>query len=237
MPPLALLVSAVGIAQLVSWGTLFYSIGVLGAPLREELGVSELFVFGAFTAGLLVSGTVSPFVGRLNDRRGGRFVLAAGSMLGAASMALLATAFHPAQVLLHLGVCLPIHALLLPRHLAHAPAHGIGGANTGLAEPRRPGFAWLAGAIGAASFVSAVIAVHVVSLLVASGLSQAQAIAIAMLIGPMQVVGRIAEFGFAGRMRRHGALASVAALAVVALASYALAVRTATRSKRGRGEP
>lgn len=398
MPPLALLVSAVGIAQLISWGTLFYSIGVLGAPLRAELGVSELFVFGAFTVGLLVSGTVSPFVGRLNDRRGGRFVLSAGSMLGAASMALLATAAHPAQVFLawavagaamaaclydpafvamsqllagtsyrravtvltlfggfastvfwplsqlladawgwraafavhaflHLGVCLPIHALLLPRHLAHVPAHGTEGANIRLAEPHRPGFGWLTCAIGAASFVSTVIAVHVVSLLVASGLTQAQAIAIAMLIGPMQVAGRIAEFGFAGRMSasslgylafallilaifalmavdgsgiaaivfvtaygwgngiftiirgttpaelfgrhglggmlgrlsraglysravapasysgilalglgRHGALASVAALAVAALASYALAVRAATRSKGDPGE-
>ena len=51
---------------------------------------------GAFTAGLLVSGTIAPTAGRLIDRRGGRFVLCAGSLLGAIAMGLLALAHHPA---------------------------------------------------------------------------------------------------------------------------------------------
>jgi len=45
-----------------------------------------------------------------------------------------------------------------------------------------------------------VVAVHMVSLLVAQGLTQAQAVSVAMLMGPMQVTGRIAEFGFASRI-------------------------------------
>lgn len=72
MHAIAPLVTALGIAQIVSWGTLFYAIGVLGTPMRVELGVSDLFLFGAFTAGLLVSGILSPHVGRLVDSRGGR---------------------------------------------------------------------------------------------------------------------------------------------------------------------
>src|SRR6266498_808394 len=49
-------VCALGIAQIVSWGTLFYTIAVLGGAMRTELGVSDVMLFGSFTAGLLVSG-------------------------------------------------------------------------------------------------------------------------------------------------------------------------------------
>lgn len=88
----SVLVAALGIAQIVSWGTLFYSISVLGRAMQRDLGVTSLFVFGAFTAGLLVSGVLAPLAGRLVDARGGRFVLSSGSILGAAAMAILAAA-------------------------------------------------------------------------------------------------------------------------------------------------
>ena len=86
------LVIALGIGQIVSWGSLFYAIGVLGPQMRKELGLSELFVFGTFTAALLVSGTLSPTVGRMVDQRGGRFVLSLGSALAALSLIVLAAA-------------------------------------------------------------------------------------------------------------------------------------------------
>lgn len=88
-------VCALGIAQIVSWGTLFYTIAVLGAAMRRELDVSDVLLFGAFTAGLFVSGLVSPFVGRQIDRRGGRRMLASGSLLGALACVVLATAQGP----------------------------------------------------------------------------------------------------------------------------------------------
>jgi len=75
------LVASLGIAQIISWGTLFYSIGVLGPAMREELGTSELFLFSAFTAGLLVSGALAPLAGRMVDRHGGRVVLSIGSVI------------------------------------------------------------------------------------------------------------------------------------------------------------
>jgi MFS family permease len=57
--------------------------------------VSELFLFGSFTAGLLVSGTLAPIAGRLIDARGGRLVLSLGSGAGFLAMALLAVAPNP----------------------------------------------------------------------------------------------------------------------------------------------
>ncbi len=88
-------VGALGVAQIISWGTLFYTIAVLGAAMRADTGVGELWLFGSFTVGLLVSGLVSPMVGRAIDRRGGRPVLATGSLLGAAACALLAASSGP----------------------------------------------------------------------------------------------------------------------------------------------
>ena len=100
MPHLWRRVSALGVAQIVAWGTLFYTIAVLGAAMRADTGVSELWLFGSFTAGLFVSGIGSPWVGRQIDVRGGRGVLMAGSMLGALACASLALAQGPLTVLL-----------------------------------------------------------------------------------------------------------------------------------------
>jgi MFS family permease len=91
-PSLQRVVAALGIAQIVSWGTLFYTIAVLGPPMRAELGIGDVMLFGSFTAGLAVSGLLSPLVGRAIDARGGRRVLVIGSWLSALAMATLALA-------------------------------------------------------------------------------------------------------------------------------------------------
>jgi len=93
-------VSALGVAQIIAWGTLFYTIAVLGGAMRQELGLSDIFLFGSFTAGLFVSGLVSPLIGRQIDVHGGRRMLALGSMLGALATLLLATARGPLTMLL-----------------------------------------------------------------------------------------------------------------------------------------
>ena len=90
---------ALGVAQIVSWGTLFYTIAVLGAAMRTDTGVSELWLFGSFTAGLFLSGIASPLVGREIDARGGRRVLVAGSVLAALASCALGSAQGPVTVL------------------------------------------------------------------------------------------------------------------------------------------
>ncbi|MEO8754628.1 MAG: MFS transporter, partial [Casimicrobiaceae bacterium] len=64
-------VCALGVAQIVSWGTLFYTIAVLGTAMRNATGVGELWLFGSFTAGLFLSGLASPIVGAQIDAHGG----------------------------------------------------------------------------------------------------------------------------------------------------------------------
>lgn len=90
---------ALGVAQIISWGTLFYTIAVLGAAMRAELGVSDTLLFGAFSGGLFVSGAASPAVGRWIDAGHARSALAAGSCIAALALALLASAQGPATLL------------------------------------------------------------------------------------------------------------------------------------------
>jgi hypothetical protein len=55
---------ALGITQIVAWGTTLYALGVLGKPIAEDTGWSQSLVFGGLTTGLLVSAAVSTLVGR-----------------------------------------------------------------------------------------------------------------------------------------------------------------------------
>jgi len=299
-PRWLLLVGALGIAQVASWGSLFYAIGVLGAPMRAELGVSELFLFTAFTAGLLISGALSPTMGRAIDRRGGRIVMAAGSVGAALSLAILAAApnatvmvigwlmagaamaltlYDPAfatlsqhtgtdyrravtaltlyggfastvfwplsQVLLdawgwratfasyaalQIVLCLPIHAFIVPKYAPRASSDGTAPRerSSAFGDSRR---LFLGAAFAAVSFIVGVVAVHMVALLTAAGLTQAQAVIIGVLMGPMQVAGRIVEITLLRRTRSTivGALsfamiAASTAIAAIVDGRFAVAV-------------
>jgi len=121
-------VCALGVAQIVSWGTLFYAIAVLGPPMRDALHVDDVALFGSFTLGLLVSGLAAPAVGRRIDAHGGRGVLAAGSVLGALACVVLGFAtmtWHMLAGWLIAGLAMAL-CLYDP---AFATLHGVGGRN------------------------------------------------------------------------------------------------------------
>jgi MFS family permease len=102
---------------------------------------------------------------------------------------------------LHLFVCLPIHQYFVPKH-SHllrpdAPPRPAE-TSPGLQDPR---LVWLTISFALATFIFGVIAVHLVPLLTEAGLTPAQAVTISMLVGPMQVAGRVLELGIAPRVR------------------------------------
>lgn len=92
--PAAHAVVALGFTQIIAWGTTLYALGVLGKPIAADTGWSQSIVFGGLTVGLLVSGAVSPMVGRLVDRRGARQVMTIGSILAAIGLCLLSLVSH-----------------------------------------------------------------------------------------------------------------------------------------------
>jgi MFS family permease len=79
--PRLVVVSAVGVAQILAWGSSYYLPAVLAGPIAADTGWPLAWVVGALSAGLLVSGLVSPRVGHIIERHGGRPVLAASAVL------------------------------------------------------------------------------------------------------------------------------------------------------------
>jgi MFS family permease len=74
-------VSAIGMAQILAWGSSYYLPAVLAGPIAADTGWPLAWVVGALSIGLLVSGLVSPRIGHVIERRGGRPVLAASAIL------------------------------------------------------------------------------------------------------------------------------------------------------------
>lgn len=265
--PLTLVVSGLGIAQIISWGSLYYPIAVLGERMQQDLQVSSSILFAAFTLSLSISGLAAPAVGRLMEAHGARTVLCAGSVMAMLALCLLAAASGPLTLfiaamlagcamsaclydagfmalnqiagdayrrsvtgltlfggfastvswpvsqwlmamagwrqallfyaLLQLLVCLPLHACLLPGNGRKHDSLPDRPANAG----RAPHIAWLALAFASGSFVLSVLSVHLIGMFRMSGLDDAQAVMIAALVGPTQVLGRLLELGM-GRNTR-----------------------------------
>ena len=80
---------ALGVTQIIAWGTTLYALGVLGKPIAQDTGWSQGLVYGGMSVGLLASGAVSMPVGRWLDRRGGREVMCVGSVMAAIGLCLL----------------------------------------------------------------------------------------------------------------------------------------------------
>jgi hypothetical protein len=79
-------ITALGIGQILGWGTSFYFPAVFAEPIVAETGWSLGYVVAGTSLGLLVAGLISPRVGQIIDRRGGRPVLLASSFFYAAGL-------------------------------------------------------------------------------------------------------------------------------------------------------
>ncbi|MGB9045460.1 MAG: MFS transporter [Pseudolabrys sp.] len=80
-------ITALGIAQILAWGTSFYFPAVFAEPIVAETGWSLGLVVAGTSIGLLTAGLISPQVGRIIDTHGGRPVLLASSSFYAAGLA------------------------------------------------------------------------------------------------------------------------------------------------------
>lgn len=289
-----LLVTALGLTMIISWGQLFYSMAVLWPAVSTELGVSRTAIFLVVSLTLLVNGLVSPAAGRAIDLHSGRTMMCIGSIVAALAFAVLAhansyfiylvgwliggvamsltmydpafatlsqhaggdyrramtavtllgglasTAFWPltawiqsiagwrgvflAFVAMQLLVCLPLHALLIPRRVANRHDAGPKPSVTApvASATQAAAYRWLAAAFCLHAYVMSVMAVHLLSMLQARGLTLAQAVSVGMVIGPMQVAGRIIDITFADRLTPR--LVGTGALALITFSMLLLVV-------------
>ena len=76
------------LAQLVGWGSIFYTFALLMEPVERELGLGRVQMSLAFSMALLVEGLLAYPVGRWIDRGLERRVMVLGSLLAAACLGL-----------------------------------------------------------------------------------------------------------------------------------------------------
>lgn len=81
-------VTGLGVTQIVSYGTLYYSFSILEPAMAQEFGQSRQWLFAAFSGTLLIGGIISPWSGRWADRFGAGRVMTFGSLAAALSLIL-----------------------------------------------------------------------------------------------------------------------------------------------------
>jgi len=129
-------VAGLGISQTLAWASSYYLPAILADPIADGAGVSRAWVFGAFSASLLIAAAAGPRVGRFIDRHGGRGVLVASNIVLAAGLLALAEASGPVMLfaawgILGIGMALGLYdagfatLTALYRHGARGPITGI----------------------------------------------------------------------------------------------------------------
>jgi MFS family permease len=91
-------ITALGITQIVGWGTTYYSSAVLFTGMAEDTGWSITIAYGAFSWAMLVSGLISRRMGALVERHGERLVMTLGSIGITLGLLAVAAAQHPAHL-------------------------------------------------------------------------------------------------------------------------------------------
>src|SRR3954463_6328890 len=86
--PLAIIIG-LGTTQTLAWASSMYLPAILADPMARDLGVSSNWVFGAFSAALVISALLGPRIGRQIDLVGGRPVLSMSNLIFAAGLTLL----------------------------------------------------------------------------------------------------------------------------------------------------
>lgn len=102
------LVGWLSLAQLISWGSIFYTFALVMAPVERDLGLSRAESSLAFSLALLVEGLLAYPVGRWIERGHERAVMTGGSVLA--------------------GVCLLLHGLVTDVIGFYAVWAGLGAA-------------------------------------------------------------------------------------------------------------
>ena len=87
-----LIITAFGSSLTVSWASSDYIPAVLAEPMAEDLGLSPVWVFGAFSMAMVVSAMVGPWAGARIDGVGRRGILMLSNFVFAAELGLLALA-------------------------------------------------------------------------------------------------------------------------------------------------
>lgn len=91
----AVVVGLLGLTQIIGYGTTYYSFAIVADRVGASFGLPTSWLFGLFSAALLIGGAVAPWSGRQMDRQGAGRLMAAGSAIAAVALAGMALAPGP----------------------------------------------------------------------------------------------------------------------------------------------
>jgi len=80
-------VPILGLTQIIGWGSTFYAIAVLKNFIAAETGWSPVMTVAGISISFAAGGVIAPLVGRTIAARGGRLVMASGSVATGLSVA------------------------------------------------------------------------------------------------------------------------------------------------------
>lgn len=93
------IVVPLGITQTLAWASSYYLPAILADPVAHDLGLTANWMFGAFSAALVISGLLGPRIGRQIDLVGGRWVLSASNIVLAGGLVALSFTHSVAMLL------------------------------------------------------------------------------------------------------------------------------------------
>ena len=94
-------ITGLGIGQIASWGSLYYSFPLVATAMEHDLGWDKTLIYGSATLGALLSALLAIPVGKAIDSGHGRLVMACSSV--AAGFLLILWALTDNIVLFYLG--------------------------------------------------------------------------------------------------------------------------------------
>jgi predicted MFS family arabinose efflux permease len=128
-PRSAQTIAVLAVTQIISWGTSFDMLGVMGRIVAPELNLPNEVVFFGLSIMMLVSALAGPATGRLLDRHGAAKVMATASVTFAIGLLLLAAAheilvYGFAWIIIGIGGALGLSA---PAYTAVVEREGLDG--------------------------------------------------------------------------------------------------------------
>lgn len=99
MPSQIRIIVPLGITQTLAWASSYYLPAILADPIAHDLGLTANWIFGAFSAALVISGLLGPRIGHQIDLVGGRWVLSGSNVLLAGGLIALAFTHSVAMLL------------------------------------------------------------------------------------------------------------------------------------------
>lgn len=105
--------ATLSVAQVISWGILYYAVIVASPAIAADTGWPIAIVTLSFSSGLVVSAAAGVLVGRWLDDRGPRLIMTTGSVVGSAGLVVVAVAPNLAVFTLGWTIAGAAHAAVL----------------------------------------------------------------------------------------------------------------------------